>query len=49
MTIEVEDSVFSVKKWECTVKSNDNVATFIKMLIDNGVEPKNIMLDDFGG
>ena len=33
MDIEVEDSVFGVKKWECTVKSNDNVATFIKELV----------------
>jgi Na+-transporting NADH:ubiquinone oxidoreductase subunit F len=33
MNIEVEDSVFGVKKWECTVKSNYNVATFIKELV----------------
>ena len=33
MNVEVEDSVFGVKKWECTVKSNDNVATFIKELV----------------
>ncbi|MEY4769175.1 MAG: hypothetical protein RL637_1814 [Pseudomonadota bacterium] len=33
MSIEVEDHVFGVKKWECTVKSNDNVATFIKELV----------------
>jgi len=33
MVIEVEDSVFGIKKWECTVKSNDNVATFIKELV----------------
>jgi Na+-transporting NADH:ubiquinone oxidoreductase subunit F len=33
MSIEVEDDVFGVKKWECTVKSNDNVATFIKELV----------------
>jgi len=31
--IEVPPEVFSVKKWECTVRSNDNVATFIKELI----------------
>jgi len=30
MRIRVPDSVFSVKKWDCTVVSNDNVATFIK-------------------
>jgi Na+-transporting NADH:ubiquinone oxidoreductase subunit F len=33
MKIEVEPEVFSVKKWTCTVRSNDNVATFIKELI----------------
>ncbi|MBM4207572.1 MAG: NADH:ubiquinone reductase (Na(+)-transporting) subunit F [Gammaproteobacteria bacterium] len=33
MDIEVEDSVFGIKKWECTVKSNNNVATFIKELV----------------
>ena len=33
MRIEVEPEVFSVKKWECTVKSNDGVATFIKEFV----------------
>ncbi|MFC2133732.1 NADH:ubiquinone reductase (Na(+)-transporting) subunit F, partial [Bacteroidota bacterium] len=33
MKIEVPAEVFSVKKWECTVRSNHNVATFIKELI----------------
>lgn len=33
MKIEVPEEVFGVKKWECTVKSNDNVATYIKELI----------------
>ncbi|UJF24132.1 NADH:ubiquinone reductase (Na(+)-transporting) subunit F [Suttonella sp. R2A3] len=32
MNVEVEESVFGVKKWECEVISNDNVATFIKEL-----------------
>ncbi len=32
MTIEIPDEVFSVKKFECTVVSNNNVATFIKDL-----------------
>jgi len=32
MKIEVEEEVFGVKKWECTVESNPNVATFIKEL-----------------
>ncbi len=30
MDIEVPEEVFETKKWECTVLSNDNVATFIK-------------------
>ena len=33
MKIELPAEVFSVQKWECTVRSNDNVATFIKELI----------------
>ncbi len=33
MKIEVPEDVFGVKKWECTVRSNRNVATFIKELI----------------
>ena len=32
MEIELPASVFGVKKWQCTVISNDNVATFIKEL-----------------
>ena len=33
MEVEVPEEVFGVKKWECTVRSNDNVATFIKNLV----------------
>jgi len=33
MRIEVPEDVFGVSKWECTVRSNDNVATFIKELV----------------
>ena len=33
MEIEVEPEIFSVRKWTCTVRSNENVATFIKELI----------------
>jgi len=33
MKIQVPEEVFGVKKWECTVRSNDNVATFIKELV----------------
>ncbi|MGR6980700.1 NADH:ubiquinone reductase (Na(+)-transporting) subunit F [Testudinibacter sp. P27/CKL/0425] len=32
MEVEVEPEIFGVKKWECTVISNDNKATFIKEL-----------------
>jgi Na+-transporting NADH:ubiquinone oxidoreductase subunit F len=32
MKIQVPDEVFGIKKWECTVESNPNVATFIKEL-----------------
>jgi len=33
MRIEVPEDVFGVSKWECTVRSNNNVATFIKELV----------------
>ncbi len=33
MKIEIPEEVFGVKKWECEVISNDNVATFIKELV----------------
>jgi Na+-transporting NADH:ubiquinone oxidoreductase subunit F len=33
MSIELPPEVLEVKKWKCTVRSNDNVATFIKELI----------------
>ena len=32
LKIEVPEEIFGVKQWECTVKSNPNVATFIKEL-----------------
>jgi len=32
MQVEVPEEVFGVKRWECTVESNPNVATFIKEL-----------------
>ena len=31
--VKIPDEIFSIKKWECTVRSNDNVATFIKELV----------------
>jgi len=33
MKIHVPEEIFSIQKWECTVVSNDNVATFIKELV----------------
>ena len=33
MTIRVPAEVFSVRRWICKVRSNDNVATFIKELV----------------
>jgi Na+-transporting NADH:ubiquinone oxidoreductase subunit F len=33
MKIEIPPEIFSVRKWECTVRSNHNVATFIKELV----------------
>jgi len=33
MKIRVADEVFGVKKWQCRVRSNHNVATFIKELV----------------
>ncbi len=33
MDIELPEEIFGVKKWECTVLSNDNEATFIKELV----------------
>ena len=33
MSTQVPDEVFGVKKWQCTVRSNNNVATFIKELV----------------
>lgn len=35
MKIRVPDEVFGIKKWECTVASNKNVATFIKEFVVN--------------
>ncbi|ANG62442.1 NADH:ubiquinone reductase (Na(+)-transporting) subunit F [Marinobacterium aestuarii] len=42
LKIELEDDVFGVKKWECTVDSNPNVATFIKELTLRLPEGQNV-------
>ena len=33
MKIHVPEEVFGVRKWKCKVRSNENVATFIKELV----------------
>ncbi len=33
MRIEIPPEIFQVRKWRCRVRSNDNVATFIKELV----------------
>lgn len=33
LRIHVPEEIFNIQKWECTVRSNQNVATFIKELI----------------
>jgi Na+-transporting NADH:ubiquinone oxidoreductase subunit F len=33
MSIHIEEDVFGVRRWRCKVRSNDNVATFIKELV----------------
>lgn len=42
MDIEVPEDVFGVKKWQCKVRSNENVATFIKELILELPEGENV-------
>ena len=42
MKIAVPDSVLSIKKWECEVVSNHNVATFIKEVVVKLPEGENL-------
>jgi Na+-transporting NADH:ubiquinone oxidoreductase subunit F len=42
MKVEVPEEVFGVKRWECTVESNANVATFIKELTLRLPEGENV-------
>ncbi len=42
MSIVVPEEVFGVKQWECTVESNENVATFIKELTLKLPEGENV-------
>ena len=42
MKIELEEEIFGVSKWECTVRSNHNVATFIKEFVLSLPEGENV-------
>ena len=42
MKIQIPEEVFGVKKWRCKVRSNDNVATFIKCLVLELPEGENV-------
>ena len=42
MEIQIPDEIFSIQKWECTVKSNRSVATFIKELVVELPKGENI-------
>lgn len=42
LKIEVPAEVFSIQKWECKVRSNHNVATFIKELVLELPEGENV-------
>ncbi len=48
MKIHVPDEIFSIQKWEATVESNDNVATFIKELVLNLPEGENLKFEAGG-
>ncbi|WP_424933785.1 NADH:ubiquinone reductase (Na(+)-transporting) subunit F [Amaricoccus macauensis] len=42
MKVQVPEEVFGVKKWRCKVRSNHNVATFIKELVLELPEGENV-------
>ena len=48
MKIQVPDEIFSIRKWDAVVKSNDNVATFIKELILQLPEDDPILFESGG-
>lgn len=48
MKVKVPDAVFGIRKWECTVRSNNNVATFIKELVMD-LPPGEIIHFESGG
>ena len=48
MKIHVPDEIFSIQKWEATVESNENVATFIKELVLNLPDGENLKFEAGG-
>lgn len=48
MKIQVPEEIFGIKKWECTVKSNDNVATFIKEFVVQLPEGEHLEFESGG-
>ncbi len=48
MNIRVPEEIFGIKKWECTVKSNYNVATFIKEFVVQLPEGENLEFESGG-
>ncbi len=42
LSLEVPAELFDIKKWECSVRSNENVATFIKELVLELPEGENV-------
>ena len=48
MTIKVPEEIFGIRKWECEVMSNRNVATFIKELVVKLPEGEHIEFQSGG-
>jgi Na+-transporting NADH:ubiquinone oxidoreductase subunit F len=48
MEVKIPDEIFSIQKWECTVRSNDNVATFIKELVLELPDGENLKFQSGG-
>jgi len=45
MKIKIPEAVLGIKKWECEVVSNDNVATFIKEFVVKLPEGENLVFE----
>ncbi len=48
MNIEIPEEIFGIKKWECEVVSNDNVATFIKEFVVKLPEGESLHFESGG-